>query len=109
MDPLDGAIPVCLDGQSLSPLMVNQTTEGIVTTQTYSTIITTSPSSSMISSRHECESEIARNTTHNGMLTVIFKASDYYKIIAAKCKLTIVGMFLKPRPQIDRFRSKLRN
>lgn len=39
------------------------------------------------------------------MPSVIFKASDYYGIMAAECRLTIVGRFLKSVPQIDRIRS----
>ncbi|OIT32401.1 hypothetical protein A4A49_08259 [Nicotiana attenuata] len=42
------------------------------------------------------------------MATVIFKAKDYYGIMAEECKLTIVGRFLKPRPQIERIRSSFR-
>ncbi|XP_009610625.1 uncharacterized protein [Nicotiana tomentosiformis] len=42
------------------------------------------------------------------MPAVLFKASDYYGIMADECRLTIVGKFLKPRPQIDRIRSKFK-
>ncbi|OIT04497.1 hypothetical protein A4A49_17550 [Nicotiana attenuata] len=42
------------------------------------------------------------------MPAVIFKAKDYYGIMAEECKRTIVGRFLKPRPQIDRIRSSFR-
>ncbi|OIT05152.1 hypothetical protein A4A49_54344 [Nicotiana attenuata] len=42
------------------------------------------------------------------MSAVLFKASDYYGIMAAECTLTIVGRFLKPRPLIDRIRSKFK-
>lgn len=54
------------------------------------------------------ESVVAEQTTHNGMPTVIFKASDYYGIMAAECRFTIVSRFLKPRLQIDRLRSKFK-
>ncbi|XP_009614260.1 uncharacterized protein [Nicotiana tomentosiformis] len=40
------------------------------------------------------------------MPAVIFKASDYYGIMAEECRLTIVGKFLRTRPQIERIRSK---
>ncbi|KAM3337880.1 hypothetical protein P3S68_032205 [Capsicum galapagoense] len=40
------------------------------------------------------------------MPAVIFKSKDYYGIMAEECKYTIVGRFLKLRPQIDRIRSK---
>ncbi|KAH0754157.1 hypothetical protein KY290_024427 [Solanum tuberosum] len=45
--------------------------------------------------RHPRESVIARITTHNGIPAVIFKAKDYYGIMAEECRLTIVGRFLK--------------
>lgn len=40
------------------------------------------------------------------MPTVIFKAKYYYGIMVEECKYILVGRFLKPRPQIDRIRSK---
>ncbi|KAH0725206.1 hypothetical protein KY284_001071 [Solanum tuberosum] len=51
------------------------------------------------------ESVIATITTHNGILAVIFKAKDYYGIMAEECRLTIIGRFLKVNPQIDRIMS----
>ncbi|OIT38954.1 hypothetical protein A4A49_25151 [Nicotiana attenuata] len=47
----------------------------------------------------------ARITTHNGMPAVIFKASDYYGVMAEECKYTIIGKFLRSRPNIERIRS----
>lgn len=35
------------------------------------------------------------------MPTIIFKAKDYYGVLAEECKLTIVGKFLKHRPKIE--------
>ncbi|KAM3264148.1 hypothetical protein P3L10_001142 [Capsicum annuum] len=35
------------------------------------------------------------------MSAVIFKAKDYYGIMADECKYTLVGRFIKPRLQID--------
>lgn len=39
---------------------------------------------------------------------MLFKTSDYYGVPEAECGLTIVGRFLKPRPQIDQIRSKFK-
>lgn len=69
------------------------------------------PSSSFLipnsnSIRQEKEKVIARHTTHNGMPAVIFKAKDYYGIMADSYKYISVGRFLRPRPQIDRIRSR---
>ncbi|KAG5620579.1 hypothetical protein H5410_005797 [Solanum commersonii] len=48
-------------------------------------------------------SELDKLEKH-GMPTVIFKATDYYGVMAAECRLTIFGKFLKPRPQIEKIR-----
>lgn len=47
----------------------------------------------------------ARVSTHNGIPAVIFKASDYYGVMAKECKYTIIGKFLRTRPNIERIRS----
>lgn len=39
------------------------------------------------------------------MPAVIFKASDYYGVMAEECRLTIVGKFIRTRPQIEKNRS----
>lgn len=39
---------------------------------------------------------------------VIFKAEDYYEIMAEECKYTLVGIFLKPHHQINRIRSQFK-
>ncbi|XP_060203078.1 uncharacterized protein LOC132631524 [Lycium barbarum] len=54
------------------------------------------------------ESVTAMHTTHNGAPAVMFTASEYYGIMANECRLTMVGRFLKPRPQIDKLRSKFK-
>ncbi|KAG5583897.1 hypothetical protein H5410_044331 [Solanum commersonii] len=71
---------------------------------TYATTVTTANQSAN-APRHPRESVIARITTHNGILAVIFKVKDYYGIMAEECRLTIIGRFLKVRPQIDRIRN----
>ncbi|MCD7454706.1 hypothetical protein HAX54_025768 [Datura stramonium] len=48
----------------------------------------------------------ARFSTHNGTPTVIFKASDYYGVMADECKQMLVGKFLRTKPQIEKIRSK---
>ncbi|KAH0669878.1 hypothetical protein KY285_024015 [Solanum tuberosum] len=49
--------------------------------------------------RRPKESVIGRITTHNEILAVIFKEKDYYGIMVEECRLTIIGRFLKVRPQ----------
>ncbi|XP_060170350.1 uncharacterized protein LOC132601267 [Lycium barbarum] len=44
---------------------------------------------------------MARRTTHNGQPALVFKASKYYGAMTSLCRRTIVGRFLKSRPQID--------
>lgn len=48
----------------------------------------------------------ARYSTHNGMPTIIFKASNYYGVKAEECRFIIVGKFLRTRPQIEKIGSK---
>lgn len=55
--------------------------------------------------RHGNPDVKARYTTHNGMPAVIFKASDYYGVMAEECWLTIAGKFVRTRPQIEKIRS----
>ncbi|XP_059294577.1 uncharacterized protein LOC132047566 [Lycium ferocissimum] len=47
----------------------------------------------------------ARVLSLNGVPAIIFKAKFFYEVMATECKFTIVGRFLKPRPQIDRLRA----
>lgn len=93
---------------SVPPDEKNTTPEVIAPKSTYANTITGIASPSTAHAHHPRESVIARHTTHNGMPAVIFKAKDYYGIMAEECKRTIVGRFLKPRPQIDRIRSSFR-
>lgn len=102
MKPSDGAVSVRTTNQTKSPNTANPTVEGIENIPTYATTITTATPTPITTIRHPRESVIARHTTHNGMPAVIFKAKDYYGIMAEECKLTIVGRFLKPRPQIKK-------
>ncbi|OIT34715.1 hypothetical protein A4A49_14012 [Nicotiana attenuata] len=88
--------------------MANQPTELTDGNLSYATKVITSSNVPIPPNRHGRESVVATHTTHNGMLVVLFKASDYYGIMAEECKLTIVGRFLKPRSQIDRIRSKFK-
>ncbi|OIT29282.1 hypothetical protein A4A49_35251 [Nicotiana attenuata] len=108
MDPLDDAAPARLEGQSTSNHMVNQPPELIDTKLTYSIKIISSSNTPNPPNCHSRDSVIATHTTQNGMPAVLFKATDYYGVMAEECKLTIVGRFLKPRPQIDKIRSKFK-
>lgn len=75
--------------------------------QTFATAVTMANQTSKIV-RHPRESVIAKITSHNGIPTVIFNATDYYRIMADECKFTIVGRFLMRRPQIDQIWSSFK-
>ncbi|XP_016565272.1 uncharacterized protein LOC107863707 [Capsicum annuum] len=66
--------------------------------------LTNSPNLSI--NRRESELVIATRTTHNGMPAMIFKAKEYYGVMATPCRRTIVGRFMKSQPQIDTIRSR---
>ncbi|PHU20923.1 hypothetical protein BC332_12074 [Capsicum chinense] len=108
MDPPDVAGKVRLNGQHTPPHRASLPTEQIIAKNFYAHAICSSPKSAAIDVRQLKESVKATHTTHNGVPTVIFKASDYYGIMAPECRFTIVGRFLKPRPQIDIIRSKFK-
>lgn len=74
----------------------------------YTDKISVSSNPSTVDLKLEKEKVKARHTTHNGIPTVIFKASDYYGIMAESCRFTIVGRFLRPRPQINIIRSRFK-
>ncbi|XP_060217201.1 uncharacterized protein LOC132644615 [Lycium barbarum] len=74
-------------------------------TSSYAATLTNNPGSSA-STRFEPDSVKSRRTTHNGKPAVIFKANDFYGGMANHCRRTIVGRFLKSRPQIDSIRAK---
>lgn len=81
--------------------------EGITGKPSYADKIT-KPNSTSSSTKQERERVIARQSTHNGMPAIIFKALDYYGIMAEECRYTLVGRFLRARPQIDKIRSQFR-
>ncbi|WMV14246.1 hypothetical protein MTR67_007631 [Solanum verrucosum] len=105
MDPPDAAFSARLDGQNVASPSAVTPKAAIVGKTSYADSVTTKPGSTLPLVCHEREAVFARQTTHNGIPAVIFKSSDYYVIMAAECRLTILGRFLKPRPQIDRIRS----
>lgn len=84
--------------------MATQQPAGNLEKSTYANVVTTAQTSA--TTRHEHESVVARRTTHNGMRAIIFKAKDYYGIMASECRKTIVGRFLKIMPQIEKIRSR---
>ncbi|OIT35441.1 hypothetical protein A4A49_63769, partial [Nicotiana attenuata] len=107
-DPSDGAAPARLEGQSTPISTANQPTELSDTKLSYATKIISTSNAPTPPNRHGRDSVIATHTTHNGMPTVLFKETDYYGVMAEECKLTIVGRFLKLRPQINKIRSKFK-
>ncbi|MCD9558494.1 hypothetical protein HAX54_015881 [Datura stramonium] len=60
-----------------------------------------------LNNHHQAGTEVkVRYSTHNGVPAVIFKANNYYGVMAEECKHTLVGKFLRSRPQIEKIRSK---
>ncbi|OIT21147.1 hypothetical protein A4A49_41328 [Nicotiana attenuata] len=88
--------------------MANQPSDPIDTKLDYATKVISLSIAPTPSNCHGRESVISIHTMHNCMPAVLFKATDYYGVMAEECKLTIVGRFLKPRPQIDKIRSKFK-
>lgn len=78
-------------------------TEGISDKPPYASTITapatnhTHPSTTILQGREKVQ---ARHSAHNGMPAVIFKASEYYGVIADECRYTIVCRFYKTRPEL---------
>ncbi|XP_075090374.1 uncharacterized protein LOC142171541 [Nicotiana tabacum] len=105
MEPPDGSQSAHLECWNDLPAMATQANEGISTKNSYASTVNGPQSSTVNAIRHEREAVVARRTTHNGMPAVIFKAQDYYGVMANECKFTIVGRFLKIRPQIEKIRS----
>jgi len=86
-------------------------TEGISEKPSYACTIpapATNPTHPSPSIRQEREKVQARHSVHDGMPVVIFKASEYYGVMADECRYTIVGRFSKTRPQIDKSDPNLR-
>ncbi|OIT21948.1 hypothetical protein A4A49_38251 [Nicotiana attenuata] len=108
MDPPDGVSLARLDGQSIPDPPNIQSTEATDGKLSYATKVSTSKQFPAAPNQNARESVIATQTIHNRMSAVLLKASDYYGIMAAERRLTIVDRFLKPRPQIDRIRSKFK-
>ncbi|OIS96493.1 hypothetical protein A4A49_52282 [Nicotiana attenuata] len=112
MEPPGGFPPACTAAQSSITGESTIREDHKQGKPTYENTITAPSTSSQIPNpnpnRQDKEKVIARHMTHSGMPVVIFKAKDYYGIMADSCKYTIVGRFLRPRPQIDRIRSRFK-
>ncbi|XP_059289097.1 uncharacterized protein LOC132042593 [Lycium ferocissimum] len=67
---------------------------------------TSNPVTRSNSSTTNVQIQKARRTVHNGLPALVFKTKAYYGVMANPCRRTIVGRFLKSRPQIDTIRSK---
>lgn len=97
-------LPITPERASLGENINNNTkatqiTEEIAQKINYAKIIQDPINANSSKSRSGNPEVTARVTTHNGVPAVIFKASDYYGIMADECKLTLVGKFMRTRPQ----------
>lgn len=84
------------------PVELKPPEEAIKSKGTYSLAIACKRSSSAQSGT----SVVAKQTTHNGKPAIIFKASNYYGVIAEDCKWTMVGKFTMGRPKIEAILAK---
>lgn len=90
MEPPEGPLPVSKHGGNTPPAVTKLSNETIEGKQSYATRVTAPSSSTSNPTRPEKDKVIARQTTHNGIPSVIFKAKYYYSIMAESCKYTIV-------------------
>lgn len=106
METLTGQNPARPSEIMKPPVEKTTHEEGIPSTSNYAVAQKSPTISSPCANRYGNPEVKARYSTHNGMPTVIFKASDYYGVMAEECRLTIVGKFLRTRPQLEKIRSK---
>ncbi|KAM3303314.1 hypothetical protein P3S67_014344 [Capsicum chacoense] len=106
MAPSDGD-PISIHDQEHFP-PINSTTPNNPNLPSYVKTIATSSKAQINGTRQLRESVLARQSTHNGMPAVIFKAKDYCRVMDDECRLTIVEKFLKPRPQIEKIRFRFK-
>lgn len=101
-----GPVPARLNGEKDSRELSITIAEGIPEKQNYAGAIRAPTFASPNANRQGSLEVKARYSTHNGMPAIIFKGFYYYGIMAQQCKFTIVGKFLRTRPQIEKIRSK---
>uniref|UniRef100_K4CTM4 Uncharacterized protein n=1 Tax=Solanum lycopersicum TaxID=4081 RepID=K4CTM4_SOLLC len=80
----DGASPVGIQPQATLHNGASSSMGFTTGKQTFATAVTMANQTSKIV-RHPRESVIAKITSHNGIPTVIFNATDYYRIMADEC------------------------
>ncbi|OIS98210.1 hypothetical protein A4A49_21890 [Nicotiana attenuata] len=91
MEPPDGAASARLGCQPNPSNTAIQPSDPINTKLAYATKVISSSNAPTPSNCHGREAVITTHTMHNCMPTVLFKAMDYYGVMAEECKLTIVG------------------
>ncbi|XP_060195140.1 uncharacterized protein LOC132624363 [Lycium barbarum] len=108
MEPSGGSLPAVptvnpppLDGATPS-------NPGNYAKLTFANAITAPSSSNQLPLGREKDKVDACQSIHNGVPAVIFKVSEYYGVVADECRYTLVGRFLKARPQIDQIRSSFK-
>lgn len=107
MEPSDDNRPVRMDQQKGPQSSATQSVEGIPVITSYANTVVNPKGSTTTPIHQEQEAVIARRTTQSGIPLVIFKTMEYFGVISAEYRRTIVGRFLKIRPQIEKVRSRL--
>nr|XP_009620930.1 uncharacterized protein LOC104112649 [Nicotiana tomentosiformis]XP_016476814.1 PREDICTED: uncharacterized protein LOC107798353 [Nicotiana tabacum] len=90
METLTGQNPARPSEIMKPPVEKTTHEEGIPSTSNYVVALKSSTIPGPCANRYGNPEVKARYSTHNGMPTVIFKASDYYGVMAEECRLTIV-------------------
>lgn len=93
MVPSDGD-PITIHDQEQFP-PINSITPNNPNLPSYANTVGTSSKLQINGTRQLREPILVRQTTHRGMLTIIFKAKDYYRVMADEFRLTIVENFQK--------------
>ncbi|XP_060179505.1 uncharacterized protein LOC132609505 [Lycium barbarum] len=95
-------------GQHLPPLIAipNAMGERIAQPSNYANVLNTPLENNNVKSRAGDLNVKSILISHNGISAVIFNAKEFNDVMAEECKYTIVGKFLKTRPQIDKIRSR---
>ncbi|KAJ8563642.1 hypothetical protein K7X08_032094 [Anisodus acutangulus] len=107
MGTLEAPDPTHLVEQSNKKDKANPLIENNQQTNNYVNAIQAPAIPSPSKNRHGNPNVKARNITHNGVPTVLSKAKDFYEVMEEECKYTLVGKFIKTRPQLEKIDQNL--
>ncbi|XP_060183937.1 uncharacterized protein LOC132613748 [Lycium barbarum] len=89
-----------------SPATASNESQSIQEKDNYAKVIQTN--STPIPNKKYGNSNVkALYANHDGKTAVIFETREFYGVMEDECKLTLVGKFIKTRPQIDKISEKI--